>query len=369
VRHLPILLILALTFSTNMQNSAALPPCDERPTWLEIPVVDSAIFCLERVLENPDLGELAFTALTVAPNDALYAAHPLNGVVYAIEDTDGDRLPDTPTPIIEGLKMPNALAYFDDALYIATESEIIRWQEETEILVGDLPAGSGFGVSSLTVGEDERIYVGIGADCDTCQPTDERGVVLSFDLNGEDRQIVASGFRYPAALAWNEEVLWVTDTARDALQNGRFDEFNRIDLTQRGENYGFPGCIGIENEVDFEGADCSTVISPVFTFQSQSTPLSLAFYNHEAFPSLQDSMLVVLGGSYNDSRLRGYALAAVQLDNNNQSVNILPAIEITNLQYEGNGLYPHRPYGVAISPQGWIYLSVGGGKIYALRPL
>jgi glucose/arabinose dehydrogenase len=366
VQHLLLLLILTSTLTAQSQD--ALAPCDERPTRLEVPVVDSSMFCLERVVENPDLGELAFTALTVAPNGTLYAAHPVNGIVYVIEDTDGDRLPDTPTPIIEGLKMPNALAYFDDALYIATETEIIRWQEETETLVDDLPAGSGFGVSSLTVGEDEQIYVGIGADCDTCPPTDERGVILSFDLNGEDRQIVASGFRYPAGLAWHDNTLWVTDAARDDLQNGRFDELNQIDLTQTGENYGFPGCIGIENEVDFEGTDCSSVIPPVFTFQSQSTPLSLTLYNHEAFPSLQDAMLVVLGGSYNDSRLRGYALAAVQLDNN-QPVNLLPAIEITNLQYEGNGLYPHRPYGVAISPEGWIYLSVGGGKIYALRPL
>jgi hypothetical protein len=48
---------------------------------------------------------------------------------------------------------------------------------------------------------------------------------------------------------------------------------------------------------------------------------------------------------------------------------LIPVLEFYNQQYEHLGFFPHRPYGVAISPEGWIYISTGGGKIYVLRPV
>ena len=54
---------------------------------------------------------------------------------------------------------------------------------------------------------------------------------------------------------------------------------------------------------------------------------------------------------------------------------IVPEVPDTNwntplqkLHYQASGFWPHRPLGVTVSREGWIYISVGGGQIYALRP-
>ena len=71
-------------------------------------------------------------------------------------------------------------------------------------LVDDLPSGGGFWTGGIAVGGDGRIYVATGAPCDFCVPDDPaRGAVLSFALDGSDRQIVATGLRQPADLAFS----------------------------------------------------------------------------------------------------------------------------------------------------------------------
>jgi glucose/arabinose dehydrogenase len=156
------------------------------------------------------------------------------------------------------------------------------------------------------------------------------------------------------------------------------DELNRVTTDA---HFGWPFCIGAANQPDeLKGDfDCTQAIAPALTFPTHSTPLSLAAYNHTTFPSLTDTMLVVLGGSHNQFALAGYALAAVHFDPNGTPTEyeiIVPGIDGSNptitspqiANYRGLGFWPHRPLGVAVSPQGWVYFSAGD-RIYALRPL
>ena len=39
-----------------------------------------------------------------------------------------------------------------------------------------------------------------------------------------------------------------------------------------------------------------------------------------------------------------------------------------HLSEQGFGFYPQQPLAVAIHPRGWIYISMTGGRIIALRP-
>ncbi len=380
MRQLIVLILLILT-SGLIVYGQELVPCRERPHTLNQPWIDGTLYCLEEVIRDSSAGELSFTALATSPDGILYAARPLYGEVLALNDTDHNGLPDTPRLVAENLTKPNGLAYHQDALYISGGSHVYRLVGETlEILVDDLPSGEGFWTGGLTIGPDERLYVATGAPCDFCAPAQSgRGAVLSFALDGSDRQIVATGLRQPSDLVFMHETLWTVDTAHDALFDApNLDELNRV-IT--GAHFGFPYCIGDDHRADLVPAefDCANATAPALTFPTHSTPLGMAAYTSDTFPWLTDKLLVILGGSYNRGILRGFSVVAVSFDDGNptayehvipnlEGAEIFPGITEQEVHYIGAGFWPHRPLDVTISAAGWIYVSVAGGRILALRP-
>jgi glucose/arabinose dehydrogenase len=372
--------LLLLTGGVHARET--LLPCLNRPTIADPPWINGDIWCLESVINQPDAGELAYTAIAAGGNHTLYAARPLSGEIYEMSDSNGDGLPDKPRMVVNGLTLPNGLAYHKGTLYISGGSHLYRLAgDRLETLVDDLPAGGGFWTGGLTVGPDERLYVAIGAPCDYCQPdSPERGSILSFALDGSDRQVVATGLRQPGGVALLNGELWTLDSARDGLfDTPNLDELDRV---MAGANFGWPYCVGADNHSDWpeKTVDCGKMTAPELTFPTGSHPLSIAAYQSDTFPFLQNTLLVVLNGSYNRSELRGYTLVAVQMSAEGKPTGaetLIPTTSIRShqhylttqeMQYRGSGFWPHRPLGVAVSPEGWIYISAGGGHIYVLRP-
>jgi glucose/arabinose dehydrogenase len=373
------LLLTVLVTSIRAQD---LPPCDQRATFVDPPWVDGRYWCLEEIIRDESAGELGFAALAAAPDGTLYAARPLYGQVLALTDADGDGLPESSRVIADGLTTPNGLAYHDEALYIVGGPHLYRWRAgELETLVADLPAGAGFWNGGITIGPDARVYVAIGAACDYCEQVDPaRGAILSMKLDGSDRQVVATGLRNPGDVAFRDGMLWTLDTARDGLRDSPdLDELNRV---EPGAFFGWPYCIGAANQPDTLSGDhdCTAASAPALTFPTHSTPLGLASYDSDTFPHILGALLVTLAGSSHQSYLEGYALAVVRFDENgtpSESQIIIPEksvnwdydkLDLQPTHYQGSGLWPRRPLDVTVSAEGWVYLSVGGGRILALRP-
>lgn len=363
-----------------------LPPCGyERPHYLERPWVDGAVHCLEQVIHDESGGDMAFSVLAVAEDGTLYAVNPQKRLLYAFTDTDDDGLPDTPDVLTRFDASPGGLAYYANRLYISAGDSIYQWditEAQLSLLVDDLPQdGAGFWTGGLAVGPDERLYVGLGANCDFCEPDTGRGAIYSFQLDGTDRQIEAEGLRHPAGLAFHAGVLWVVDSARAGLADvDDLDELNRV---ERGAHFGFPYCVG-QNVPDLitPDFDCSQqAAAPALRFPTQSNATSLSAYQGEAFPHLQDSLIVIFMGSNNRLDLRGYTVNAIHFDAAGQPIEreiLIPVQAIYSwtrnihplreLHYRLSGFYPNRPIAAAISPEGWIYISVTGGRIMVLRP-
>ncbi|MCC6613795.1 MAG: PQQ-dependent sugar dehydrogenase [Anaerolineae bacterium] len=351
---------------------AQLPPCGERPMYSLALWVDPTYMCLEWVIDDPASGDLAYTALAVGDDGTLYATRPREGQIYALDDTNGDGLPDAPRVIAEGLTLPNALAWHDGALYIAGGGRVDRLVGSTlTTLIDDLPA-SAFWTVGLAVGDDGRIYVATGAPCDQCEPDDPaQGAVIIYEPDSGHRTIIAHGLRQPGDLAIYHNVLWTSDTAWDALEgSGQKDEIN---LVTRGLDFGFPACAG--------AADCPDGVAlPAYTFPAQSSPLGMAAYHGDALPTLADTLLVVLSGNRNDSKIAGFMVTALRFDAQGaftDRYDLMPngdgylgseRYTTDELSYRNSGFFPRRPLDVAVSPQGWVYVSVSGGRILALRP-
>lgn len=383
------------TAQTPTPNAQNLPDCARRPSVTSLPRVDLR-FCLERVALEPEYGELAYSALAVDKDGALYISRPLYGQVLIARDTDGDALPDSPQILIQDLSLPNALAIdpATGALYIAGGQYVYRWQAgQLETIIRDLPYQTGIWTGGLVI-HQARLYVGIGAPCDACAFSAQAGgMVLSYDLEGADRQIVAQGLRQPQALAVHDGMLWIGDIARfGADYQAGLDELNRLPLpASTVPHFGFPYCIGVNQRdsaitSDF---DCMNAQAPFLRFATHSMPYGLLSYTGDAFPWMQGELIIALGGAPQRANPHGFHLLHANLQNPDrwQFASILPvdasitgvkpplltdgaltSIDSDYLNHRGAGFWPHQLLSIAQSPEGWLYLSVGGGKIYALRP-
>lgn len=379
------ILILCLSFASVSSIQAQIPelPCYYRPTTLTKPWIGYEIPCIEEVVNLPEAGELAFTSLAVSPDNRLFAARPLSGQIMLLTDSDDDGLPETVEVYAEGLDRPNSLAYYDDALYAAGRNHVYRITgSQIEILADSLSSEAGEWTGGIAVGilnenPEPRIYVAIGAPCDTCHyDSMERGVILSYALDGSDRQIVATGLRQPSDLAIHNGELWAVDSAPHGASNAPLaDELNRVIA---GADFGFPNCVGMDTTLIESGCEGKT--PPVIAFPTGSQPLGLAFYDSEAIENLTDNLLLAMGGTFNQLDLVGYQLAAVSdIETESPTVRTLVPVAASvdpalasltpnTLNWRGVGFYPARPFDVVVNDWGWVYISLGGGRILALRP-
>ncbi|MCY4018316.1 MAG: PQQ-dependent sugar dehydrogenase [Chloroflexi bacterium] len=366
--------------------------CSERPRVITGALfVDYLRWCVESVIDDPDIEPFSFTALEVAPDGSLFATRPLAGQVMIIEDSDGDQLPDTMRTFAEGLNMPSGLAYHEGDLYVSSGSKIYRISAggSVDTIVSDLPVGAGFPVSGLVVGEDERLYVAVGAPCDNCEFDEpERGAILSMTLDGADRQVIASGFRHPADVEFYRGKLWTLDSAPRSYQRGAVDEVNQVET---GAWYGFPYCLGAATvNLASDQFDCIASAPPRVLFGAGARPSSLAAYPYDTLTGTADTLIVVLSGEPTQIDFVGYKVVMLNFDDHDQPLGatlLLPfRIESTRqayVPYEGEGyfwrqyitlselgwgIYPQQPLAVAVNSYGWIYISMTGGQIVALRP-
>lgn len=355
--------------------------CFERPTDLTEPWTSREVPCIEEVVNDPSLGELGFTSLAVSPDNVLYASRPLAGQIIELTDTDNDGLPETPRILVDGLTLPTSLAWFDGILYAAGSTDVHRIIQGTaEKVVGDLPVGGGFWTGGIAVGileneSEPRIYVATGG-CDECTRDEAigRGTIFSFALDGSDRRVVADGFRQPADMTIHDGRLYVVDSA----PNAHFDipDLDEVNQVEQGGEYGHPTCYGVNYALESGGCDDSQ--PPIFTLPTGSNPLGLAFYDSDVIPAFADNWLMVLGGTHTNLTLRGYQIVALA-PNDSQVRTLVPAtsspedprfagITPEQLNYRTTGLFPHRPMDIVVNDWGWVYISIGGGRILAFRP-
>ncbi len=158
---------------------------------------------------------------------------------------------------------PLGLLWVGDTLYVAQSSGVLalRGFDGTEFTSRTtalaVPSGTGE-VNGLAQGADGRVYVGISAPCDDCDPTATWSAsVLSFLPDGTDVQVVADHIRAPVGLAFwpGTNDLFVTMNQRDDL--GAKTPGDWLALVTSGQSWGFPACYGQD------AAACAGVPAPV----------------------------------------------------------------------------------------------------------
>ncbi|HKJ92757.1 MAG TPA: PQQ-dependent sugar dehydrogenase, partial [Longimicrobiales bacterium] len=279
------------------------------------------------------------------------------------------------------------------------------------VLVHDLPARPGHRAKSLAV-QDGYVFVNIGSPSNSCQEQDRtngspgkdpcpeletRAGIWRFDANRQDQteadgERYATGMRNTVALALDPGTgqLFGVIHGRDQLGQNWSDlytleqgaqlpaeEFVKV---ERGSDYGWPYCYYdgqqhkkvLAPEYGGDGGHavgrCADKDMPLLAFPGHWAPDGLLFYTGTQFPeSFRGGAFIAFHGSWNRAPMpqQGYKVVFVPFRDG------APAGKGTTFAdgFAGPDVSPgdalHRPVGLAVGPDGSLYISDdAGGRIW-----
>ena len=361
----------------------------------------------------------------VAPNGDVFAAvrgrrnGPAGGVL-ALRDTDGDGVLETRARFGPG--GGSGIALGGGFLYFATDDAIVRWRWAAGQLE---PAGPpdtiAFGLTNrgqhaaktIALSRDGGVFVNIGAPANSCQEQDRTrgspgrdpcplleiaGGIWRFPADGRglaqaQGERFATGIRNAVAITVDPSgVPYAAQHGRDDLAGHWPDLFNaqqsaeipaeELYRIERGGDYGWPYCMYdplakkkvLMPEYGGNGREvgrCDTVRQPEVAFPGHWAPEALAFYTGTQFPArYRGGLFISFHGSWNRAPLpqAGFNVAFVPFGAGRPSgPYVVFADGFAGGPVEPGRAAAHRPMGVAVGPDGSLYVGDdAGGRLYRI---
>ena len=354
--------------------------------------------------------------------------NPSFGII-GLRDRDGDGHADEQSQFSPALG-GSGLAWDDGRLFFGANDRVLRFRLPSgrltpvgnpDVVAAGLP-NTGDHISKTVVVRDHReLFVNIGSASNSCQvanrqlespgvfPCPElpiRAGVWLFDARGTNQTEAsgthyATGYRNLVALAINplNHDLYTVQQGRDMLfenwpqfytqdqgANMPAEEMARV---TRGSNNGWPYCYfdavsehkkvlapeygGDGHRVrGSQGIDCSSYNQPLATFGAHWSPDGMVFYGGEQFPErFRGGAFIAFHGGFNRAPEpnEGFQVQFIPFGRNGSPSG---AAETFANGFAGSaGPLPatakHRPVGVAVGPDGSLYVSDDkGGRIYRI---
>jgi glucose/arabinose dehydrogenase len=315
--------------------------------------------------------------ITFSPEGVLHAADRGKDRIVALPDTDGDGRADEVRVVAENLDSPHSLVFHEGDLFAGVPSGVIRLAdkdgdgrfEEQTTLIDDYPTG-GHSTRTVLFLPDGRMAVSVGSSCNVCEETDPRraAVVIYDGPEASGERLFSTGLRNAVGLALHPDTgeIWATNNGRDMMGDDLPPE--TIEILGDGTDHGWPRCHSgrIEDpEYGYPGA-CDGVTPPLAEMQAHSAPLGLAFYTGDSFPAdFQGDLFIAFHGSWNRSIPTGYKVVRLPLDGETPTGPVQDFA--TGWLDEETGQVSGRPVGLAVGPDGALYVSDdSGGIIYRI---
>lgn len=265
-------------------------------------------------------------SLAVSPAGTLFVATRKQGKVYAVLDRDRDYKADRVITVVRGLYMPNGVAFKDGALFVAEVHRILRFDNIEDrlsnsgpprVVYDKLPQDKQHGWKFIRFGPDNKLYVPIGAPCNSCDAGDPYAAIHRMNQDGSGFEIFARGVRNTVGFDWHPmtKELWFTDNGRDWLGDDRPpDELNRA--PGPGLHFGYPYLHGsnIPDPEFGDRPDRNRYTPPAIELGPHVAALGMRFYTGAMFPpEYRNQILIAEHGSWNRSVPIGYRLSLVRL--------------------------------------------------------
>jgi glucose/arabinose dehydrogenase len=269
-------------------------------------------------------------SMAMSPGGTLFVGNKSEDKVYAVRDTDGDKVADKKWVLASGLNMPNGVAFRDGALYIAENSRISKL-EGIESKLGNpgkpttvydkYPTEAHHGWKYIAFGPDGKLYVPVGAPCNICESKDPiYASITRLNPDGSGMEVFASGVRNTVGFTWHPETgaIWFTDNNRDSMGDDQPPcELNTA--PKAGMHFGYPYCHGgTIADPDFgKKRACSEFTVPAQNLGAHVAPLGLKFYTGTQFPeNYRGHLFIAEHGSWDRSKKVGYKVSLVKVVNN-----------------------------------------------------
>ncbi len=333
--------------------------------------------------------------IRVAPNGDIFVAETRAGRVRLMRASDGASKPDVNEIFASGLDRPFGIAFFPAAnpqwIYIANTDSVVRFPYRSgdlkasgapEIIVADLAHGSGHSTRDIVFTPDnKRMLVSVGSASNDGEGMgrapgglkawagehplgaawsyeENRAAVLSFDPDGKNKKLFATGIRNCVGLAMQGDgTPWCSTNERDGLGDDLVPDY----VTRVRENafYGWPWFyIGNHEDPRHRGERANLkdkITIPDVLVQAHSASLGLTFYDGNNFPQeYRGDAFAAEHGSWNRSKRTGYKVIRIRLKDG------VPTGEyedfVTGFVVNDNDVWG-RPVGVAVAHDGALLIS------------
>jgi glucose/arabinose dehydrogenase len=349
---------------------------------------------------------------------------PPGGFVVGLRDTDGDGKADLVqrfgSTSESGSRGGTGIAIRDGALYVEADSSIVRYVlppdslvpiRKAEVIVSGLTTEGGHPMHPIAV-DARNLFVNMGSASNSCQAKDRqlespglkpcrelqaRGGIWRFDTAAGQRfspdKRYATGIRNAVGLAVNprDQRLYATQHGRDQLADNWPKLYNwkqsanlpaeELLQIERGADYGWPYCYhdstaagGLLLAPEYGGdgkkvGDCAGKRKPVAIFPAHWAPNGLAFYDvAKNFPqSYRGGAFLAFHGSWNRAPepQDGYNVVFQPMASGKPSGPYQVFADGFAGPRKEPGLAAHRPSGLAVGPDGALYITDDqGGTVW-----
>ncbi len=349
-------------------------------------------------LDNPRL-------IRFAPNGDLFLAESASGKIKVFRGVGPDGKPKQVSVFATGLEQPFGIAFYPNGsdpqwVYIGDTGEVLRFPYHNGDLVArgaaqhlaDVPSGGrlrggGHWTRDLAFSPDgSKLLVSVGShsnvdDSDTHPEEFHRANVLEFTPEGKFLEIYAWGIRNCVGETINPTTgqLWCSTNERDALGNNLVPDY--ITHVEEHGFYGWPwfymgGPSGGHWDPRHQGKHPelqSKVLTPDILLEPHFASLEMTFYEGSQFPpEYKGDAFAAEHGSWNRAQRAGYEVIRLPMHDGHATgeyEDFLTGFTVGN----GDGDVWGRPVGVAVAPDGSLFLSDDGSRsiwhvIYTGKP-
>jgi len=354
--------------------------------------------------------------IRVAPNGDLFVADSMFGSVHVLRVPAGHTVPEKTAVFARGLQQPFGIAFYPlgpnpEWVYIANSDGVVRFRYKNgdleatgkpERIIEGIPSAHHYARDIVFSPDGSRLFLSVGsgsnialdmfpephwtmipeprnvdglAEWTKTKPlgaawdTEElRADVLSFDPNGRNLKIVATGLRNCEGMTIQPVTgqLWCIVNERDEL--GDNTPFEYATHVVEGAFYGWPWYFigGHEDPRQAGGRPDlrDKVTVPDVLMQAHSAPLQIAFYQGDNFPAeYKGSAFATMHGSWNRNKRTGYKVVRLLFDAAGRPTgeyeDFMTGFVVSDTQVWG------RPVGVAVANDGSLFVTEdGSGTIW-----